>query len=464
MTIDSKIIFCDQFIMAKSVPASHDSLGISISTDSRTLTRKDLFIALSGPQFNGLDFAQAALDKGALGIVFSKNQDPGGRITHLMKKYQDRCSIEVKNTFDYLKSIASTHVAEWKKSGGRVIGITGSNGKTTTKEMLAFMIEALIGDELLYTKGNLNNQIGVPLTLSRPSSKHKWAIIEMGTSRIGEIQILCDMAMPDMGIITNVSKTHLEYLKDEEGVFQEKRALYDSVMKNSNHEGIFVLNADNKYLRTLPKNKNVITLGEQFGTQKIHFDKSGIKINGILLKNKFITGKHNFINLACSFLMAKQLFPDRVDELREAAACFQPKFNRSSWIKHGQVDIFLDAYNANPTSMKAAITGFMETVYQRKIKWQNVLLIVGDMNELGEQTEVFHQELGEILRKTFVHHIVFVGQYYKYFKQGLQREALHLEHVNDFTDVLGKNYFNSFKMVFIKGGRSLQLESLVDIN
>ena len=461
--IDSHILFSHQFIMTTSLSPPESPLRVGISTDSRNIEKGDLFVALLGPQFNGLHFAQSALEKGAFGVVFSKGQDACDTIPHLMRSYQDRFFIEVKETCDYLKSIARSHVAQWKRYGGRVIGITGSNGKTTTKEMLAFMLKGLIGDQLLCTKGNLNNQIGVPLTLFRLLPQHKLAIIEMGTNQRGEIQSLCNMAMPDMGIITNISKTHLQYLRDEQGVFQEKQALYDSVMRSSNNEGIFVFNADDKYLRTLPQNKNVITLGEKWGTQKIQFNEKKIHINGIPLMNKFITGRHNFINLACSFLMAKQLFSDRTDELREIAAHFQPKFNRSSWIKFGHVDIFLDAYNANPISMKAAISGFMENVSRWKVEWQNVLWIIGDMNELGDQAQVCHRELGEILRKSPAKNIIFVGRYYGPFKEGLQREALHLDKISDFTKTLGKEYLSSFKMVFIKGSRSLQLESLVDI-
>ena len=462
--INPHIIFSHQFIITTSFPPPDNPPGIRISTDSRTIEKGDLFVALSGPQFNGLQFAKSALDRGALGVVFSKDQETNQIIPNLMKSYRNRFFIEVKETYEYLKSITMAHVSQWKMSGGRVLGITGSNGKTTTKEMLAFMIEGLIGDTLLYTKGNLNNQIGVPLTLCRLLlHQHKLAIIEMGTNQSGEIQDLCDIAMPDMGIITNTSKTHLEYLKNEEGVFQEKRALYDSVMRRSNNKGAFVLNVDGEYLRTLPQNKNVITFGEKFGTQKIQFNEKEVRINEIPLRNEFITGKHNFINLACSFLMAEKLFSDRVDELRERAAHFQPQFNRSSWIKHGHVDIFLDAYNANPISMKAAISSFTETVLHRKLKWQKILWIIGDMNELGDQAEVCHEELGETLRMSPAKNIVFVGRHYGPFKQGLQKEALHLKKISDFTETLGKRYLDSFDMVFIKGSRSLQLESLVDI-
>ncbi|MCY4644786.1 MAG: UDP-N-acetylmuramoyl-tripeptide--D-alanyl-D-alanine ligase [Bacteriovoracales bacterium] len=467
--IDSKIIFCPDW--TRSIHPTTSNLPTSpcrISTDSRTMAPGDLFVALSGENFEGTDFAEEALKKGALGLVYPTrtHNNKQDQIPSLIKRFEDRFFIEVNDTHKYLKAVAKAHISQWKQKGGRVIGITGSNGKTTTKEMLAFLIESLIGDKLLYGHGSFNNQIGVPLTIFRLLPGHELAIIEMGTNQKGEIASLCDMALPDMGIITNVSKTHLEYLGDEDGVFLEKRALYDSVMKNSKREGAFILNADNPYLRSLSPNKNVITFGERFGSQKIQFRYGKVQIDDIVLKNTSITGKHNLTNLTCSFLMARYLFPHRVQELLNAAARFCPRPNRSSWVKRGRTDIFLDAYNANPTSMKMAIEGFMEAVSRADVSLENVLWIVGDMNELGEHTESCHEELGEILQNLGARHIIFVGRYYRYFKKGLPPKLPGLHHLqctNDLKNTLGTNPIGSFEMVFIKGSRSLQLETFIDI-
>ena len=469
MMIDSKIIFCDRLIIKKSLdPASKMTIEqVKISIDSRSIKINDLFVALSGLRFNGFDFVPEVLDKGALGVVFSKKQDNGNKILMLKKKYPDRYFIEVEDTYRYLKLVAMEHVQQWKKWGGTIIGITGSNGKTTTKEMLAFILQALIDEEVFYTQGNFNNQVGVPLTIFELLPRHKWAIIEMGTSQKGEIRALCETALPDMGIITNIAAAHLEYLKNKDGVFQEKRALYDFVMENLREEGVFVLNGDDEYLKTLPANKNVITFGKEFGKYriKLHWDEVEITDKSwiLKLKNKFITGDHNLTNLVCSFLMAKQLFPLRINELVAAANSFRPTSNRSTWVSDGPTDIFLDAYNANPSSMKAAITGFLSVVTQRDINPKDVLWIIGDMNELGEQANTFHQELGKMLRGANAAYVVFIGQYYGYFELGFGKKAQHLSNTCDFKRILGEKYLNSFKMVFIKGSRSLQLESLVDI-
>ena len=449
-----------------------------VSIDSRTIAVGDIFIALEGTRFRGIDFVGEALERGASGVVFAigeesaqaKNQNKDQKqIAVLQRQYQERQFIEVADTSQYLKSLATTHLCQWKKSGGKVIGITGSNGKTTTKEMLAFMIKELIGDELLYNQGNFNNQVGVPLTILRLSHRHKLAIIEMGTNQKGEIQILCDIAMPDMGIITNISGTHLAYLESVEGVFQEKRALFDAVMSNTEGQGVFIINADNPHLRALSENQNVVTFGTKFGTRRIRLGVNEVQLAEETLKNDFITGDHNLVNLTCAFLMAGQLFPYRIAELKAAVTRFRPTLNRSSWIRSGQTDIFLDAYNANPASMEAAIMGLCRVIEQRAISQERILWIVGDMNELGERSEVLHQELGKILRSVSAVHIIFLGQHYAAFKQGFQGgesagDFYHFNNVDGFKKTLGEKYLNLFELVFIKGSRSLQLESLIDIN
>ena len=465
--IDTGIIFDSQF--SRSLVGPRPPAGkILLSTDSRTLTKNNLFVALSGPHFNGLDFALHALEKGAIGVVYTKDQDSKNLIPSLFKKYNGCHFIEVSDTYEYLKLVAQAHVTQWRDMGGRIIGITGSNGKTTTKEMLAFMLKSIIGDELFYTKGNFNNQVGVPLTVFKLHPDHSLAVIELGTNQPGEIGRLCEMTSPNMGIITNISNTHIEYLKDRAGVFQEKRALYDAVMTKPQKGALFVLNADDEYLRKLPEKKGVITFGESFGAHRIHPLKQGIQIDiageTFTLKNDAITGAHNFINLACSFLLVQKLFPTRVDDIITAANNFCPPTNRSSWIKHRQSDVFLDAYNANPASMKAAIDGFSNALQVKNIAPEHTLWVVGDMNELGEHAAIFHRELGETLDRANAVNVIYIGQYYNYFQEGLKNcKAHHLNTVHDFKNALGAEYFDAFKAIFIKGSRSLQLESLVDI-
>ena len=452
---------------------------VAISTDSRSIGPGELFIALSGPRFNGVEFAEEALARGAWGVVFAPQQVGGEghqastfqaptsflnispHMSSLHQRYRDRHFIATPDTLKYLQGVARAHVLEWKKSGGRVMGITGSNGKTTTKEMLAFMVQSLMGDKLLSTRGNFNNHIGVPLTITRLSSRHTLAIIEMGTNRPGEIQALCQIAVPDMGIITNIAAAHVQYLGNEEGVLREKMALYHSVMENSQGRGLFVVNADDPHLRTTPLASGVIAYGALHGEPRVQFLPHGVEIGPVKVQNKFITGKHNLTNLACSFLMARALFPDHSDNLIQRAADFRPSYNRSSWLKRGRSDIFLDAYNANPTSMLGAMEGFLAVVEQKKLSMDQVLWIVGDMNELGFEAPSAHHQLGEAMGKMGALHVVFVGHHSGDFKRGFKGRVHQLERIDEFYPALGQQYLDSFGMVFIKGSRSLKLESLL---
>ena len=437
-----------------------------ISIDSRTLSPGSIFVALTGPRFNGADFILDALKKGASTVVYSRGELSEERLLGFKEKYLGSIFIEVTDTHQYLKDEARKHLIQWKESrGGRVVAITGSNGKTTTKEMLAFMAKFILKDQILCTEKNLNNQIGVPLTIFNLTKQHSLLILEMGTNQLGEICILSDIGLPDMGIITNISETHLEFFKTIEGIFQEKRTLFDSIMERTERQGVFVLNSDDRLLRTLPNYKNVVRFGENCGDIRVQFGNKSVVVGTHCLQNHFITGKHNFINLACAFLMAEQLFPGKVAELTVAASGFHPHLNRSSWIKSGRgTHIFLDAYNANPASMEMAMKGFDEERCRRGVKCRDTLWIVGDMNELGELTESAHRELGSRLCKLKGENIIFIGKYQSFFRLGFSKQGLHcFETVDDFIAVLGKDYLNRFDLVFIKASRSLQLESLVDI-
>ena len=463
--IDMSTILCKKHIISKECHLEINKLPhqVNISIDSRAIQKGDIFVALSGPSFNGCDFIEQSLDKGALGVVFSRSDHDNH--SDLFARYQNSLFIKVKDTRQYLKDIAKTHLSLWKNKGGKVIGITGSNGKTTTKEMLSFLLKEMMGEKLLSTQGNLNNQVGVPLTIFKLLPSHKMAIIEMGTSEKGEIKILSDIAIPDAGIITNISAAHLEYLENEEGVFREKKALFDSVMENSNNEGIFIINRDNKYLRKLPQKKKTIFFGKERenNQHQLQFKKNGFQMNEHNIENEYLTGEHNFTNMACSLIMACTLFPSHQDEFIERAKKFKPSRNRSSWVMKDSTSIFLDAYNANPTSMKESIKAFSQVVNEKKLKGDEALYIIGDMNELGGRTESSHQQLGEFLAKEVNGKIIYIGRYYHHFQKGFPGSTHHFHKVEDFQNTLGAKYLSSFKMVFIKGSRSLQLEELVDI-
>ena len=213
------------------------------------MSKEEIFVALSGPNFNGTDFFKEAIKKGASQIIYSQKDISKEHLLLLESPSQNYKFTEVENTYDYLKIEARKHLQKWKYLGGKVIAITGSNGKTTTKEMLAFLVSHIIGNELFYTKNNLNNKIGVPLNVFNLSSRHRLAIFEIGMNKQGEIQELCDIIAPDGGVITNIGDAHIEHLRNKSGVFEEKKSLYNSVMKNSNQKGIFIINTDDIYLK-----------------------------------------------------------------------------------------------------------------------------------------------------------------------------------------------------------------------
>ena len=211
----------------------YSNTEISITTDSRSMTSENVFLALKGENFDGFDYMNPALEKGVEVVIYTHLPERTEIVKSLKERYKDVLFIAVGNTLKYLQDSASWWMREWQKSnGGITIGLTGSNGKTTTKELLFAQAEIILKDKVLCTAGNFNNHIGVPLTVLRIKNKHKLAIIEMGTNHPGEIEVLCNIANPKFGLITNVGAAHLEFFKDESGVLKEKSSLYDYINKH----------------------------------------------------------------------------------------------------------------------------------------------------------------------------------------------------------------------------------------
>jgi len=419
---------------------------VKICTDSRAFQYTEAFVCLKGEKFDGAAFLDPILPLGSPLVIYNQTEENELIIAKHRQNFPKTYFHPVPDTLLYLQEVSAIHRKVWQDKGGVVIGITGSNGKTTTKEMLYHLLNGVIPGQVVATDGNFNNHIGVPLTLSRIDDRHKIAIVEMGTNHPGEIEFLCTLANPQHGILTSVGRAHLEFLKDLDGVLNEKGALYRWVKKNN---GKVVVNGDDEKLATLAKDKKVI----------------GVKKNAAKkIKNENIVGEHNLINLALTYTLSLELFPDREEFLKEVAKGFAPRTNRSSLIKFGDATLFLDAYNANPDSMKKSLIGFIEYLKDKKVALKDTLFVLGDMNELGNDAPAFHQEMGTLLNDLKVPNAVFIGRFAHHYLEtykGKNRRSFPTS--KEFYSEFHSWALKEFKYFFLKASRSVQLENLVDM-
>ncbi len=412
-----------------------------IETDSRKIKGGCIFFALKGENFNGNLFAAEAISKGAAYAVIDE------------EKYQlQGRTILVKNVLETLQNLANYHR---KRLGIPVLAITGSNGKTTTKELIATVLSNRFNVE--FTQGNLNNHIGVPLSLLRMNNNTEIGIIEMGASHSGEIAALCAIADPDYGIITNIGIAHLEGFGSVEIIKKTKAELYNHI---NSKNGVIFYNTENGILSELAsKVKRKIGFGEKNGdfTGKyiasspylhllVNFPQKSIEI-----KTKLI-GSYNFENIMAAACIG-HYFKVNPDDVKAALSNYQPRNNRSQMIERGGLKLIMDAYNANPTSMKASIKSFVSVFQSPRI------LILGDMLELGEKSLDEHISVLEIIstqpyEKVFLVGPVFTEAAKKFtFNTFLNSEAL-IQHLK--LHPLKKG------VVLIKGSRGIQLEKVVE--
>lgn len=443
----------------------------SISSDSRSYKEGEIFLAIKGPSFDGFKYAESVINKGCKIIIYESEAGRKVEVIEMSLKFPNVLFVETLNSIKYLQELSVLHLRRWKKNcGGIVIGITGSNGKTTHKEMLFSLLSFVAPEKVACTQGNYNNHIGVPLTLLRISEDHRYAIVEMGTNSSGEIEFLCEIADPDYGIITNIGESHLEFFKSVENVFIEKRSLYDYVSNREYGEKkFFIVNSDDKFLRKLKPHYGVIKYGVSLDDDcSVNFSGSSIRIinnsqkYNVVLENANIVGEHNFKNLACCFLMASLIFPSELENLVKAASKFYPTKNRSQLVSINNKTFFVDAYNANPSSMKASITAFIDYCNEKNICEGDRYFVLGDMNELGNLSETLHSELGLFTQEVKIENIAFIGKFANFYKSGFTKRCDVFLSKADFLKTWNKSV-KKYKYFFIKGSRSLQLESLIDI-
>lgn len=406
----------------------------SISTDTRKITSGCMFFALKGDNFNGNKFAKEALNKGAKNVVIDEEA------YHV----NEQC-ILVHNVLETLQNLATYHR---KFLNIPVIALTGSNGKTTTKELINAVLSTSYNTSA--TRGNLNNHIGVPLTLLEFTHDTEIGIVEMGANHQKEIEFLSNIALPDFGLITNFGKAHLEGFGGIEGVIKGKSELYSHL---KNHDKfVFINTNDAKQKEQIGNYEKTIMFGSNMSMLSAQ-PFINLEFNDIKVKTH-LTGAYNYNNI-CIAIAIGQYF--KVDEgnISKAIEHYIPTNNRSQIIKKNTNKIILDAYNANPTSMAAALDNFGSLNDSGKIA------ILGDMFELGEDSGIEHQYIADYSQKFDSEHIYLVGENFS----KVNYSAKNVSCFKSFES-LKKELLNTplkDKYLLIKGSRGMALERVLDV-
>lgn len=435
-----------QYISTEELHKIYLESGQQICTDTRKLLKGGIFFALKGVNFNANEFAAKAIEQGCALAVADE------------VKYVSDKIVLVPDVLQALQQLANYHR---KQLSIPVLGITGSNGKTTNKELINAILSKKYNT--LATEGNLNNHIGVPLTLLKITSKHEFAIIEMGANHQGEIKELCEIAEPDFGLITNIGKAHLEGFGGIEGVKKGKGEMFVYIRSK---QGKVFINGDDEVLNDLARENDKIT----YGCKKL-FDVIGKDItNTETVSFKYTTrygekdwknipaihtqiiGNYNFINCLTAAGVGNYFKVD--DELiKEALENYVPNMNRSQLVKTERNTLLLDAYNANPNSMKAAIENFANYTADKK------LLLLGDMFELGEYSGEEHQKIIQLLKEKNFNDVILVGEeFFKLYDNSYKK----FKTTNECKEYLQQLAISN-AAILIKGSRGMKMETLQEV-
>lgn len=410
----------------------------SVQTDTRNLKKGDLFFALKGPHFNGNQFAAQAIEKGAA-YIFADEEIPEN----------DERIIRTKNVLETLQQLAHFHRKQFKIP---FIAITGSNGKTTTKELLHEVLSSTF--RTYTTEGNLNNHIGVPLTILKVKPDAEISVVEMGANHLKEIAGYCEYAMPTHGLITNIGKAHLEGFGNVENVKKGKGELFDYLR---NHEGTAFVNADDAVVAQIGKGvkKSVFygVSGKDFHGKLIQSDPfAEIQVNGkfpLFIKSN-LAGAYNFQNIMAAVTIGKY-FKVADEKIKISIENYKPSNSRSQLIKQDSNTIILDAYNANPGSMKAAIENFAALKGNKKI------LLLGAMMELGTDSRKEHADLISLIDQYKWDTIVLVGRNFN----ELNHRYINYENASQAKIWFQQQHFKNAQ-ILIKGSRSMQMEKVLE--
>jgi UDP-N-acetylmuramoyl-tripeptide--D-alanyl-D-alanine ligase len=409
----------------------------NVSTDTRKISKNDIFFALKGDNFNGNEYALKAIEKGAAYVIVDEKEFAISERTIL-----------VDDVLTTLQNLANFHR---QHCGAKVISLTGSNGKTTTKELINAVLSKKY--KTIATKGNLNNHIGVPLSLLDICSDTEIAIIEMGANHQKEIAFLSSITAPDFGYITNFGKAHLEGFGGVEGVIKGKSELYDYLKANSK---VVFMNADDPiqkkklghyvhtygYSTTDPKFYNItMTTAHPFVE---------ITVEGTKIKTQLI-GSYNFTN-CCAAIIMGTYFNVPIAQIKKGLENYLPDNNRSQVLEKNGFTVILDAYNANPSSMTAALENFAN------LKAKTKILFLGDMFELGNTAHAEHQAIAELTKQLGFENAYLIGE--NFFK--VQSDYKKLKTYDEAANFLTANSIQTGATLFIKGSRGMALERILD--
>lgn len=410
----------------------------TVCTDTRKIIPGSVFFALKGANFDANTFAAQALEKGAALAVI------------------DNPAFEQAGTFlvdDTLKSLQNLALYHRKTFRMPFIGIGGSNGKTTTKELVHSVLSQKF--KTVSTPGNLNNHIGVPLTILGIKPDVEIAVIELGANKIGDVEELCGIADPDYGIITNIGKEHLEGFGSLEGVAKAESELYYHLLI---HKGLAFVNADDDWLMRMAgrleakhlysvKHKDAETYGKCISDfPEIEFEYAGLTIKSAL------TGSYNLENIMAAVAIG-QYFGVKPNLIKEGIEQYIPQNKRSQIIKSGNTLVFLDAYNANPSSMEKALENFSRFEFSRKIA------ILGDMFEMGEHAEKEHQLIYQYASSLGFDKLWVAGEHFKL--QALKQGGDGFNNAAEINELLKKESLND-TAIFVKGSRGMAMEKVLD--
>ena len=418
---------------------SHYLKNPSISTDSRSIKKGDIFFALKGDNFDGNNFVFQAIEQGASLVVCDNKQiEKGDKI------------LLCENSLTMLQNLATYHRKQLKTT---IIGISGTNGKTTTKELIQVVLSKKF--KTLATKGNLNNHIGVPLTLLSIPFDTEIAIVEMGANHVGEIGFLCDIAMPDLAILTNIGTAHIEGFGSRENIIKTKKELFDFVKNNSCEKSHIFVNFDDEALKDETFSKKT--------TYSLH-TKADISAkacceNGyaqIIYKDNLIAsnlvGVYNAYNILAALTIGLH-FGVELEQIKKAIEQYTPSNNRSQILKTNNNTLILDCYNANPSSCTSSIESFANMEANHK------MVFMGAMKELGEVSIQEHKRVFDLLQSKGFERIVLIGEEYKSVLEGKVEWYANSE---EFKENLIENKIEE-ATILIKGSRSTKMEVLKDV-
>jgi len=421
----------------------------NISTDTRSMDSDSFFIAIKGDRFNGNDYVEEAFDKGAaLALV----DDP--RFANV----ENNRIIYVKNTIKALATMSENIINNYE---GKVIAITGSNGKTTTTNIIASTLEGSSS-----TLANFNNEIGLPLSIFNSSPKSKYLVYEIGASKFNDINYLSRILKPDIGVITNIGLSHLEFLKNKKGVLKVK----SEIIKNIKKDGFLIVPDDNKsYLkhwRSMRSDINIVTFGLEsssdfhssdinFKTKGLHFAVESKYLDEKKKLNSKLEGSHNVINILAScavhYCLKKNI--NEITKKIESVIFSNSRLSKIKWIK-GSI-LIDDTYNANPDSARKSID--LLSNYGNK-----TYVILGDMLELGKYKKKLHKEIGQYAKIKGIDIFIGFGELAKYAADGFGNDGIFFTEELDLKNYLKKN-ISKKDVILIKGSRGMKMERFINV-